>query len=454
MAGLDFNVAYSGLNAAQKGIQVTQNNITNMNTEGYARQELILKAQNVLSGQGVERSIGMGVINEKVNRVIDEYLVHQARAEKSNVGYYESMEADLTTIENYFNDNSSGSVTALMGEFFDAWEEVSKFPEESSYRTAVISAGELLVNKFAQVNDDLKSMAGQIETDVKIKVNQINTLVEKIENVNKRIAASGPNEPNSLYDERDSYLDELSKLTDVKTKIDENNPRIIDLEIGGITVLTGLKMEKIEAKFESKEQEWIITSGNRKLDVKGGSLKASLDLRNEELSKYTEWMDELSKTLIRETNEIYEKGYDANNATGKKFFEGESLTTINLNSELKGNPDKLAISSKIDTAGNSDIAKEIYDLSKKQTMSNGTTSMIGYYNGKVIDMAAELNSVKNSLLIHESMSNNVESNRQVVQGVNMDEELGNLMKFQQYYAANSKVINTIDELYDTLLNMI
>lgn len=451
---MGFDISISGLSAAQKGIQVTQNNISNMNTEGYARQELILTAQNILSGSGVEKSIGSGVLSDKIERVIDEYLVNQARQEQSKVGYYNSLETDLRTIENYFNDNSSGSVTTLLSDFFNAWEEASKYPEEASYRTAVIASGEMLVDKFQQLNTDLKSMAAEVETDIRVKTKEVNNLIAKIENVNDRIAKAGTNEPNALYDERDSYLDALASLTDLKITNDEQNPRLINLEIGGITVLSKNKSEPLEAKFESSEQRWIMTSGNRVLDMKSGSLTASLELRNDGLAKYTEKMDELAKEVIDQTNAIYETGFDTANTTGQKFFEGSSLITIKVNEDLIGNPEKLALSSKADTPGNSDIAKKLYDLRSALTMKGGSTSMIGYYNDFVVDMASELGGVKNNLTIHESMAVKVEENRQSVQGVNLDEELGNLMKFQQYYAANSKVINTVNQLYDTLMNMI
>lgn len=452
--GLDFSISTSGLFAAQKAIQVTQNNIANMNTQGYARQQVELSVNTSLSGYGVAASIGNGVNVDSISRLQDEFLIAQSRGENSQVGYYAEMRGTLSSVESLFSETSKGSMSDRLANFFNAWDDLSKFPEENSYRNSLVKASEGLATKFNDMNGTLREVSAKMDREIDIQMKQINELIQKVVNVNTQITKSALEQPNSLLDERDRYLDQLSSLVNIDVTPDLKNPLLANVKIGGITLVSGTESRPLETMYDSKNEEWLITAGNSLVSLSSGSLKATVEVRNEVIPAYIAKLDSLAATLINEVNAVHRTGFGLDDSTGNDFFVGSGMHNIQVNDLMKTNPEKLAASVSVGTPGNADISKAIASIQNTNLFGGGTLNPINFYNGFAIEMATTLKITADNEAVHTSMLVNVSAQRQQVQGVNMDEELSNLLRFEQYYAANSKVISTVNSLYDTLLNMI
>lgn len=452
--GLNFDVSLSGILAGQKGLKVTQNNIANINTESYARQQVDLHANNMRAGAGVEGQIGNGVWVEEITRIKDEFLIAQSRNEKSLMSYYGAMQDELSTIEGIFNETSSGSVSNMLTKFFNSWDELSKFPEEASYRNALVSVANSFSTKLNDINNDLNETRIKLDEDIVIQVKKINELVAKIAAVNDKLTKVPTDSPNSMFDERDRYLDELAQYIDVEVSNDIKNPLLVNVKVGGVSVISGTEHTQLTALLDRGADEWVIASGNMPVNVQSGSLAGDLQMRNGSVAGYQNELNEFVSLFITEVNAIHQTGYGLDDTTGVNFFLGTGIHNIQVNPLFKSNPEKIATSSDVSTPGNADISKLVAELKHKNFLAGGTANPIGFYNGFAIKLATELNIASDNQHIHETMYTNVQSNRQSVQGVNMDEELANLMQFQQYYTANSKVITAIDKLYDALLQMV
>jgi flagellar hook-associated protein 1 len=446
----NFDIAFSGIKAGQKAVQVAQTNIANANTAGYARQELDLKVSSV---PGMNNQIGNGVISEHVNRIKDDFLIEQSRGEKSKLGYYQNMKTSLSSMENIFNETSDGSISKQLARFFNAWEELSKFPEETSYRHALVAQASNMSNKFNEIDGELTSLKSITDNDMKMQMNRVNELVEKVGDINAKINKSGSAPPNGFLDERDRYIDELSSLVDVKVTKNISNDQVLDIKVGGVSLVSGSDTKKIEALFDRNEDKWLLTAGSSMMNLKSGSLTANLEARNNNIPKRQQELNDFVATLIKEVNDTHVTGYGLDNSTGLDFFNGSDAGSIQVNNILKTSPGKIATSSEVDTAGNSDVAKLIANLKDAKVMDGGTSNPINFYNGFAVNMATELNVISDNMNVHTSISTQVEEQRQSVQGVNIDEELANLLKFEQYYAANSKALSSVDKMYDTLLQM-
>lgn len=454
MSFSSYDISLSSLFAASRKMLLTQNNISNAETVGYARQRAEVIENSSPNAGALGTQIGTGVLVDKIIRIKDDIVTQQARREQGTFSYFTETRKDLTTIEALFNETSEGSMHELLGRFFNMWEEMSKFPEEKSYRDQVIGISNHLAGKFNELHTTLSTSKVEVEQKLETNMRKVNDLIDKIADVNTRISRMPAMNPNALYDERDRYVDELSQYVDVKIKPNFENKDLIDVEVGNASLVNGIHKTNIEGYKDSLTGKWVIGAGGVELRVKTGIIKSNLEFYNGYIAKYETKLDDLANRFITEVNNIHQTGYGLDNSTGINFFLGTSASTIAVDPTLIANSEKIATSSSMNTPGNADISKQIANLSTKPFMSSGTTTPTDFYNGFVIEMGMDLSEVAENEEIHEAIFHSIEEERQSIQGVNIDEEMANLMKFQQYYQMNAKVLQMVDESYDTLIGII
>lgn len=252
MSGLfaTFNVAKRGLFAQQKAIDVTTHNIANANTEGYSRQRAIMETTRPFAMPSVNNAIGPGQLGTGVEisiiqRVRDEFLDFQFRNEQSVMGTYEARDKFLSEIESVFNEPSDKALSAVIGKFFDSWQELSKQAETSNARTVVAQQSNALANELNHTYNQLQKIRVNTQTVIKDTVFQLNNYLDQIDSLNQQIMnvkISGQ-EPNDLMDRRDLLMDKLSAEfnIDVKKKnfytIDLNPSDVENIPEGGEKLL-------------------------------------------------------------------------------------------------------------------------------------------------------------------------------------------------------------------------
>jgi len=451
---LNFNTSLSGLFASQRHIQVAQNNIANAETEGYARQRLNVEASDGAMGSGVGLEIGSGVIAKEVVRIRDIMLVEQGRNEGTEVGYYGQIQNVLQDVEIIFGEGQEGSISDIMSKFFNSWEELNKFPEENSYRLSLLGQAERFVNKVNTVSEQIRDVKGRLDEAFSLNVEKINSLSAKIANVNSKISMQATERPNALLDERDRYIDELSKLIDIKVTDDIKNPGLVNVQAGSVFIVSSERSNPIKEMEDSATQERFLVANGVILTPKSGEIKAQLELKNKNIPEYEAKLDELVNVLVTEINSHHSTGFGLDNSTGNAFFTGTTAGTISLNSVLKNNPEKIALSSAMNTPGNSDIGKLIAGVRDQNLYSSGTVTPSNFYNGFIVDLATDLNVATDSQLVHENVFIGIQTAKQSIQGVNIDEEMTNLMQAQHSYNANAKAIKAIDETLTQLFSIV
>lgn len=452
MSFFNSNIANSGLFAAQKGLQVTQNNIANADTEGYARQRVETNQSTNSHGFGLSQQSGNGVVVKEITRIVDQYLINETRDQESKVGYYTSRENALSEIETVFNEHTDQSVTNRIMKFFNAWEEASKFPEDVAYRQSLIGEGKLLASSFNTISEKITDLKSVLDNRIENQLDKINDLTKKIQDINNKMNLTAVENPNSLLDERDRYIDELSSVINVDVIEGQNNN--ITLKVGGFSLLSNDERYELVGMYDKTNGEWTLGSGDVVIRPKGGSIAADLEVRNVLLKNYETKMNSFIGSLITEVNNLHQAGYGLDDSTGNVFFTGLTGSNIKVDSLIEDNPQKIAMSSALATPGNTDIAKEIIDLKEQELVSLGNKTLTEYHNQFVFEMTSDLNFTKNNRETHENMLININEQRQNVQGINMDEEMSNLLKYQKFYQANSKVLKTLSDTFDQLMNII
>ncbi|MDV3427492.1 MAG: flagellar hook-associated protein FlgK [Bacillota bacterium] len=212
MAGLfsTFNIAVRGMSVQQKAIDTTSHNIANANTEGFSRQRINIETTRPFTG--LSYSLGTGADVTEVLRVRDSFMDYQIRNEMSTQGLYTTRDSFLSQVESIFNEPSDTGISSLMGKFFDAFQELSKQPQDSNARTVAAEQSSALCDSLNHVYNQLTSLKGNAREAIESSIIDANSTLSQIDDLNKQIMSASitGNSPNDLMDKRDLLIDQLS----------------------------------------------------------------------------------------------------------------------------------------------------------------------------------------------------------------------------------------------------
>ena len=328
-----FNVAVRGLYTAQRNLDIINNNINNVNTPGYSRQQAVQTASRplpMLNGTGM---VGTGSEVIGVNRVRDEYLDFKYWSENTSYGEWEVKKALLSEMEVTFNEPSNSGFSTIMDEFFGSLQELSKDPTSESVRTLVKERGVTLAKYFNNLSNHFEQLQVDVNDRIEVTVENINSLGTQIQQLNKQIysAELDGNTANSLRDQRTLLIDELSKLVNIdasevivgKLPNGKVDSRMI-ITISGKAFVDHFSISKLDLKQRDDklndedvpslyEVGW--ADGNT-LKVKGGALKGYLDVRDGNngengspvfsgIPSYIKKLDQFVQTFAKAFNEGY-----------------------------------------------------------------------------------------------------------------------------------------------------
>lgn len=211
------SVGITGIQAAQLGLQVTQHNIANANTEGYNRQSIHQSAGTPrLSGSGY---FGNGTIVDTVRRTYDQYLVRQTFNAQAAVSQSDAQLSKLEQLDNMFGDANSGLSSALQ-DFFSGVQQVAANPSLISARQTMVSTSQVLVSRVNSLAGRLNELYDSVNGEIVSEVDLVNNYAKQIAALNDQIikaqaATSQP--PNDLLDQRDQLVGELNKHVKITT---------------------------------------------------------------------------------------------------------------------------------------------------------------------------------------------------------------------------------------------
>lgn len=242
MAGLfsTFNVGKSGLGVSQTTIDVTSHNISNSNTVGYTRQRAKIVANSPLSTPSSNvGQLGTGAQVESIERIRNTFLDYQVRGQNSVLGSADVRSQSLSQIEDIFGEPSDTGISAMMGEFFDAWQELSKQPNSSNARTVLAQQTLAMTEAINSSYTKLEELETNSQQLLKQNATDVNTLLDRLDSLNKQIVSitSSGQSPNDLLDSRDSLLDELSYKFNIS--IDSKSYNGIDIKTSAGNMANG-----------------------------------------------------------------------------------------------------------------------------------------------------------------------------------------------------------------------
>lgn len=229
---LGLNTAYTGLQASNAALNTTANNIANVESEGYSRQQVQTQAANPIRSFTTYGCVGAGVDTLAIERVRDIFYDEKFWENNSKLGEYEIKDYYMDTIQKYYKDDDRvKGFNKIFDEFYNALEELAKTPGDVTVRQQAIGFANNLCTYFNDMYTNLQKLQTDINHEMKVNVDRINSISQEICALNKQINVIEMNTgvmANELRDQRDLMVDELSKIIDVDVEeidiIDTNSP--------------------------------------------------------------------------------------------------------------------------------------------------------------------------------------------------------------------------------------
>lgn len=304
-----FSIGISGLSAAQKALDIIGNNIANAATEGYHRQRINLSPAYVSEVGSV--LLGGGVDFNSITRVIDMFLEQEILRQRSSLEQVSQEYTMLRTIEGTFGELSEGSgLSAAIGNFFNALQDLTAHPTEGIWQLQAITAAETMASQFRTLGVFFNTLETQIRLEADNTIEQINTLINKIAELNgniQRLELTG-GQANNLRDQRDQCITELSALVAVETQDREYG--VVDVSVAGIAVVVGNSVVELEAGLTEDGDLGISIAGayNYNSNVQGGRLGGLLSLKNVLVAGFHSDLDSLASAIIQQINQYHVQG--------------------------------------------------------------------------------------------------------------------------------------------------
>jgi flagellar hook-associated protein 1 FlgK len=552
-------VGMRGLNASQTAIDVTGQNISNANTEGYSRKRVNMQADSIQSD--TFGSKGLGVEVTEIDRIRNEFLDRQTWEALGDKGYNTQLDSAYTRLENILKEPTEDGLAAKMNAFWASWQDLANNPADLSAREAVKAGANVMIdtlrNVYKQIQDFGLSMNNPLDEEAK----QVNDLTGQIYELNQKIAgteASKGQKANDTRDQRDLLVRKLSQLIDVQT-VEDSNGRLIVTSGGSLIVgpsealqLETYGVDKTLANGEKASELRLRFSGSRRsYEPRGGEMKGIMDARGQVLAKYMNDLNSLTKAVVEEVNDQHALGYNLNKGTGNPFFDpaktsagditlsdailasaaniaaaaGGTLTDVSPFSPAGGIPaaatpvldlkstntnyrdlangtvkitladgsvlqegagadyvvdyslgtikflnyarytgaDPINVQFKYNSTGfsgngNGQNALNIAGLRLKKTLlvdSEGTPtqSVSSFYAATIGKLGIEKNQNKSRLETKDFLISQMDAEQATVAGVSLDEEMTNMIKFENSYRASAKFISTISSMMDVLMEI-
>ncbi|HOX26467.1 MAG TPA: flagellar hook-associated protein FlgK [Candidatus Krumholzibacteria bacterium] len=443
----------SAMFAAQAGLATTSHNIANADTDGYTRQSNLLAARRpLLFPFG---AIGQGVDVLTIRRSQDTFLLNSLRSQQSKLAAYASVDSALCEIENILGSLDNDHLGDALNEFFGAWSDLATAPTDPSLKQQVVSKAVSLVTDFHTISASFDDLGRTIESQVQEEIGSLNSLLTQVADLNSQIMAAeiGGQPANDLRDQRDVLVNDISQIAAVG--VEERSDGSLDVIINGRTMVTRGSAQQFTTTYRETGRGYemvVVTSGNfHEVQLPEGRLAGLLESRDVYATGIRAKLDAVAKLLIDAVNELHVQG-TTGSSSGLMFFSGDSLHTIQLNEMLIAQPELVA-TSRSGEAGDTDIARAIAALADTPALG-GSLTVGDSYRGVLIDVASKRSSFEFLVENQDSAVAAVEAKIASVTGVSLDEEAANMVRYQNTYNAAAKIIATVQELYETLVNMV
>ncbi|WP_432514942.1 flagellar hook-associated protein FlgK [Kineococcus sp. SYSU DK001] len=457
------NTARRALSAAQLGMETTGQNIANVNTDGYSRQRVDQSASALdQTGRFTQKYVpGDGVTVTGLTRVTDALATATARQDSAAAKEQATASTVWSAVENAIGDTGATGLSQNLADLSSAWNDLASKSGSTGLEGAqslVLTRSQTVATQLVGMNTQLESQYQQLGAQAQTLTTQANTIAKNVAGLNTSIRATlaGGGSANELMDQRDQLLSQLSDITGARVVNRDNGT--VDVLVGNAAIVTGdfsydLKLTTVQsvtsntvvpAGSEKIGNQLVASIGGQDAGPVTGSLKATLDGANKTLVEQQKGLDDFATKLASSVNTAYGKELFGSVASGWTVgapVKASQLTVTETTADFR------------DSTGTG-TGTGSADRAYAKAVSSAFGDVKSTWQTNVTKLAASTQSVSNRAELASQVSLKSAAVADGVSGVNLDEEMTNLVAYQHAYSAAARVLTTMDEALDTLLNMV
>lgn len=453
--------------AQQQAIQTTSHNIANVDTAGYARQRVSLSsAFPVNKGPYV---VGLGVKASAVTSMVDRFFEAQLVSFKAGLGSAGAEQRALSGVADALPITEEQGVGSALEAFWGAWAELANNPAGQAERANLIGRSRALGDVLRQTRTALVDTQTHLDKDLDAAVRRVNTILPQIASLNRQIATgeAGGQRANDFRDQRQQLLQDLSEL--VGATAHEEKDGQLTVQVDGVLLVSGEKTASLDSSNLNasgfRTVEYISATGTgSSYDATAlltkGEIGGLITARDATVAGFIDRLDLFAKTLVDTVNAQHALGYDLNGTAGGAFFTPIAATAgaagmMQLESGIAADPHLIAAAQSASSApGDNRNARALAGLQTSTQAALGNVAFKDYFVRLVSDVGQQVQTTQDAQSFQQALLEQTQARRESVSGVNIDEEMTNLIKFQRAFEAASRLISVGDEMYETMINII
>jgi len=452
-----YEIGRRALNANQLGINVTGQNIANVNTPGYSRRRVQLTESAATNINGF--SVGTGVTIAGVQTFRNNFIQARIQTETGIAGQLTARRDALAPVEAALQGSENGGLQNALSSFFGAFRDLEANPNSAPLRSLVAQKGANLANTFQTTRTRLDDIRSGTDAEIRSTVDAANTLTQRVASLNTQIRmleASGSGDASALRDQRGETVNQLAELTGAHST--ENSDGTVTLTIGeGRPLVSGETAFPLEAGNTPPLGLATITIGGQPAVFNEGKL-AGLNRAMTETTSQIDALDGLAAAVVQRVNDLHTSGTDLDGNAGTNFFNNTPPVTaanISMNAAIVADPRRVVASPLTQPGQTGTVAGEIANLltDPNTTVGSRTGSFNSIFGSMVAEVGEQISQADNALQTQAAIIAQATAQRDSVSGVSLDEEAINLLQYQKAFEAAARFIKVADEMTQMILSL-
>jgi flagellar hook-associated protein 1 FlgK len=456
-----FSTGLSAMRYNQVAMDVASGNVANAGTPGYARRQVIGQATgapDVPARWSRWEGAGDGVQAGGVNRMVDPLLDARARTEHASASSLDARATSLVRFETTLGEPGDNGVAAALAAFKQGWHDVANNPADGAARSQLITRGQTLASAINTQARAVDTEWSDQRTRLDATATEVNQVAGNLAKLNSALQAAyvGGNDAGTLLDQRDQLALRLAELTGARTTINADTTVTVQLgdpaspvTLVDKTTATPVTVQGAPDLAGSAANPVQVLVGGVPTPVTSGEMGGVHQVLTQDLPDYMSKLDAFAVALRDAVNTQHHQGADQNGNQGGDFFAGTSARTLGIAPTLTG-PAMVAAAdlSKIDPA---DPNAGRYDGSNAEVLGSADLAG-GQYRSLISSFGVTVSSAKQVSANQGVLAAQVDASREALSGINVDEEMVNLLAAQRGYEGAARVLTTVDSMLDTLIN--
>lgn len=452
-----FHIGKSGADAAQFGVRNAAQNVANVNTEGYHRRVVVQAQANISSTMVPKLGDGVRIVGAK--RVLDTALDRRARDADSQSRASTVRSEILARANVTFGDIVDEGLSPALDAMLASFDELASNPQDPIARKGVIGAAELFAAEVRRYGTAIEEIKQDVDSQLEVEIDELNSLVREIAEANRLISEEIKPNPD-LLDRRDQLVGELADKVSLRVSPREDGTVDIHVTETGYTLVAGRFYSQLEYEFQPQGIRVVghaFGGARHDLtdDLRGGVIGGILAARDDDLGSAQANLDGFAFAVANEINRIHSAGYGRDGVSGRNLFvapaqQRGSAVRLQVDPAVAADPAAVAAAQTQALAeGGNGVALQLAAF-RRDPVINGYEPPEAL-QGVLQDFGDRVYRADVNAVSRAEAATQLRELQQSMSGVSLDEEMSNLVRYQQAYAAAARVMQTADELMQELI---